>query len=423
MPNVHDVAVVGAGLAGLACARRLLAHGLDVVLLEASAAVGGRVRTDRIDGFVLDRGFQVLLTAYPEARRQLDLDGLDLRRFAPGAVVRIGGRWRRVGDPLREPATAVATALAPIGTPLDKLRVLTLTRGVRAGPAADLLRAPDGTTREALVDAGFSDRIVERFFAPLFAGIHLDPELEVSANRFRMILRMLATGDAAVPAAGMGAIPAQLAARLPDGALRLSAPVAQVRVGSVRPEVGDEVRALAVVVATEGPEAARLLDGAVEDPGSRPVACVYLSAPAPPLRGPVLGLDGEGSGPVKNLAVMSEVAPTYAPQGRALVAAAVPGGPALEPALVQRVRAQLRAWFPGADSWEVIDVSVIPHGQPDQRPGFRPRRRVRVREGLYVCGDHRDTASIQGALFSGRRTADAVLADLGVPAAGVDGRR
>lgn len=406
-----DVVVVGAGLAGLACARRLLATGLEVAVLEASDGVGGRVRTDEVDGFLLDRGFQIMLTAYPDARVQLDLDALDLQTFAPGARVRVGGRWRRLGDPRREPRTALSTVLAPIGSPLDKLKLLRLVARVRRGRAADLLRGSDATTRQALRAEGLSDAVVDRFLEPLFAGIQLDPDLEVSAKRFRIVLRMLATGDAAVPARGMGQIPAQLAAGLRD--VRLGARVARLTDGGVAVEGGEELRARAVAVAVEGPEAARLLPGVVDDPGSRPAACVYLSAPDPPLAGPILALDGDASGPVKNLAVMSEVAPDYAPRGRALIAAAVPGPAALDAALVAAVRAQIRGWFPEADGWDEIATYVIRHGHPDQRPGFSPRRSVRVGPGRYVLGDHRDTASIQGALFSGRRAADAIVADLG----------
>jgi phytoene dehydrogenase-like protein len=223
---------------------------------------------------------------------------------------------------------------------------------------------------------------------------------------------MLAVGDSAVPAAGMGALPAAIAAALPDGAVRLSTAVRGAKAGEVRTDDGP-LSATAVVVATDGPAAAQLT-GAVADPGSRPVAALWFGADSPPLRGPRLVLDGDSSGPVRNLAVMSEVAPGYAPPGRASVVAAVPGPDALDPALPTVARRQLRRWF-GAevDGWDLLRLDVIPHGQPDQRPPLHPKQSVRVAPGLYVCGDHRDTASIQGALFSGRRTAVAVLADLG----------
>jgi phytoene dehydrogenase-like protein len=410
---VPDVAIIGAGLAGLACARRLASEGREVVVFEAGDEVGGRVRTDRVDGFLLDRGFQVLLTAYPEVRAQLDLPALRPRAFASGALVRVGERWRRLGDPLREPRTALSTVVAPIGSPADKLRTLRLTSRVRAGRAADLLRGSDLSTREALRQEGFSDRMVRSFFGPLFAGIQLDPELEVSAKRFRIVLRMLATGDAVVPEEGMGQIPRRLAESLPSGSVRLGARVGSVEPGVVRISDGEEVRAPVVVVATDGPEASRLLRGKVRDPGSRPVACVYLRTSEPPLRGPFLALAGEGVGPVTNLAVMSEVSPAYAPSGQALIAAAVPGPAALDDELERLVRHQLRGWFSDAEGWEIVRTYRIPHGHPDQRPGFSPKQHVALGEGLYVCGDHRDTASIQGALFSGRRTAEEVLARRG----------
>jgi phytoene dehydrogenase-like protein len=409
----HDVVVVGAGLAGLVCARRLTAAGLEVAVLEASDGVGGRVRTDVVDGFRLDRGFQILLTAYPELSRWVDLDQLRLCRFAPGARVRLDGRFVTVADPRRRPRDLPSTALAPVGTVLDKVRLLAEVASVRRGAAVDLLRRPDLTTAARLGELGFSERMVERFLRPLFAGIQLDPDLEVSSRRFEIVLRMLATGDTGVPALGMQSLPDAVARPLPGGAVRTGTPVERLEGTAALLASGERVEGRAAVVATDGPTASRLL-GAIPDPGSRPVAGLWFAADAPPLPGPYLVLDGEASGPVRNLAVMSEVAPSYAPAGRSLLVAAVPGPDALAPGLEGSVRAQLRGWFgPVADTWELLRTDVIRHGQPDQQPPFHPKRPVRLGEGRYVCGDHRDTASTQGAMYSGRRTAEAVLHDLG----------
>jgi phytoene dehydrogenase-like protein len=415
MPGVDevDVVVVGAGLAGLACARTLVAAGRTVAVLEASDRVGGRVRTDEVDGFRLDRGFQILLTAYPEVGRFVDLHALDLRRFAPGALVWLGDGFARVGDPLRRPRDLLPTATARIGTLADKARVLALTASVRRGSVPDLLRRPDGSTLDRLHELGFSSSIIERFFRPLFAGIQLDPTLEVSRRRFEVIFRMLATGDAAVPDRGMGRLPELMAAALPAGVVRLSTPVDAVEGTTVRTPAGEAVRAAAVVVATEGPVAARLLG--LPDPGSRSTGAVWFAAASPPLTDPLVVLDGANSGPVKNLAVMSEVAPGYAPAGGSLVVASVPGPDGLvAPALLAHAaRRQVMGWFgPDVGRWEVLRVDRIRHGHPDQRPPFSPRRAIALGAGRYVCGDHRDTASIQGALFSGRRAAERVVVDL-----------
>ena len=404
-PNHHDVAIVGAGLAGLVAARTLVAAGRDVVVLEAANAPGGRVRTDLVDGHRLDRGFQVLLTDYPELPRHLDLDALDLRRFDPGALVRVGDRFHRVVDPFRSPVAGLRGALAPVGSIGDKLRVGLLRRRLLSATAPDLLRGEDVTTAQALQDAGFSPAMIERFFEPLVGGIQLDPSLGTSRRMFDVVFRSLARGDSAVPALGMEAIPRQLAAGLPEGAIRCGEAVERVEDGRVILAGGAVVTADHVVVATEGPAAARLLG---TDPvGSRAASCVWFSAPEAPVEDRLVILDG--TGPARNVAVSTNVAPTYAPPGRSLIAAAVPGraDSSLEPA----VRAQLRGWW-GApvDGWVHLRTDAIVHGQPDQSPPFAPKQAVALRPGLWVCGDHRDTGSIQGAMFSGRRCAEAVLA-------------
>lgn len=410
-----EVVVVGAGLAGLACATTLARRGIEVLVVEASDGVGGRVRSDHVDGFTLDRGFQVLLTAYPELHRQIDLRALELREFDPGALVWRRGRGSAVVDPFRAPRHAVSTAIAPIGTPLDKLRIARLRRELRGCHPASLLRGDDRTTAEALADRGFSSAMIERFFRPLVGGIQLDPDLRASRRMFDIIFRMLADGSAGVPARGMQALSDQLAGQLPAGTLHLDSPVAEVAPGSVRTVDGRRIEARSVVVACEGPAAVELLGAdrlGVAEVRSRPVGCVWFAADRAPTDTRMVVLDGDASGPVLNVAVMSNVAPEYAPPGRHLIAAAMPGH--IDGDLIGAARRQLRGWW-GAqvDWWEHLRTHRIAHGQPDQSPPLRPLRRVSLGEGLYVCGDHRDTASIQGALHSGRRTAEALLADLG----------
>lgn len=399
------VVVVGAGLAGLACATTLHAAGRPVRVLEASDGVGGRVRTDLVDGFRLDRGFQVLLTAYPEAHRQLDLDALDLQRFDPGAVIQLGSRRSVLADPFRAPGRLVDSARSPAASLLDKLRIVRLRHRVRAVHPSALLRGPDLSTREALVQAGFSERILDRFFSPLFGGIQLDPALDTSNRMFDVIFRMLADGDSAVPALGMQEMPRQLAARLPVGSIELERPVRSVAPDHVVTDDGTEP-ASAVVVAVEGPAAVDLLR--LPPVVSKSVGAVYFAADEAPIDDKLVVLDGHG-GPVLNAAVMSNVAPSYAPQGRHLVVAALPG--VVDGDLEATARRAVREWW-GArvDGWEHVRSYRIAHGQPGQTPPFHPKRAVTTELGVFVCGDHRDTASIQGALYSGRRCAEAVLA-------------
>jgi len=405
----EPVVVVGAGLAGLSCAVALHDAGIPVQVYEASDGIGGRVRTDHVDGFLLDRGFQVALTAYPEMHRQLDMAALDLQAFEPGALVWRNGKGSVVGDPFRRPTTTLSTVTAPIGSLFDKARIGLLRHRIRSVHPARLLQGDDTSTRAALSDAGFSDTIIERFFRPLVGGIQLDPDLTDSRRTFDIIFRMLADGDSAVPAAGMQAIPQQLADRLPAGAIHLDSPVRATTPTSITVD-GSTIAASTVVVATEGPAAAALLDIAPVE--SKSVGAVYFTAAAAPIAEKYVVLDGTGRGPVLNVAVMSNVAPTYAPAGSHLIVAAAPGhdGPTIE----TDARAQLRGWW-GAqvDAWEHLATYRIAHGQPRQRPPFDPKRRVRLDDGRFVCGDHRDTASIQGAMYSGRRCGLAIAAEIG----------
>lgn len=412
----HDVVIVGAGLAGLSCARRLERAGVSIAVLDASDAVGGRVRTDEVDGFLLDRGFQVLLTAYPEARQQLDYQALDLKRFLPGALVRHGGAFHALTDPWRRPGRALQSLFSPVGSLGDKLRVARLRSRVRQGTLEDQMRQPETTTLEMLEEAGFSRGMIEQFFRPYLGGIFLEPELRTSSLMFRFVFRMFAEGDASVPAGGMGAIPRQMAAHLSDGVVRLGASVAKVELGRIELASGDRLEARAVVVATDGPMARKLVGESVSA-HMQGVTCLYFAADEPPIDEPVLVLNGEGRGPVNNLCVPTQVAPSYGPSGASLVSATVLGVPSESDAdLIANVREHLSSWFgPAVRGWRHLRTCRIPHALPRQVPPAlsAPERPVRLQRGLYVCGDHRDTASIQGAMASGRRAAEAVLADLG----------
>ena len=411
------VIVIGAGLAGLVCARWLNAAGLEVRLLEADDDVGGRVRTDEIDGFLLDRGFQVLLTAYPECRRELDYGSLDLQSFFPGAAVRFSERFHVVADPFRRPLAGAMGAFSPIGSLVDKLRVARLRGRVLATDLAEILARAERSTLDALQSEGFSPAMIERFFRPFLGGIFLERELETSSRMFEFVFKMFSSGDTALPAAGMQAIPRQLAADLPAESVRTGARVSDLGDRRVRLESGDWLEGDAVVLASAAPIGGREASER-RDLAWRSTTCLYYSAAEPPLERPILALDGDGRGPVNNLCVPSQVAGSYAPAGRALVSATVVGsteGVVTDLELDRGVRRQLADWFgPVVHDWELIRTYRIERALPAQPPSWLepPRRPVRRSDGLYVCGDHLDNASIQGAMVSGRRAAEAILADL-----------
>ncbi len=406
----HDVVVVGAGLAGLACARRLVGAGLDVTVLEASDAVGGRVRTDAVDGFLLDRGFQILNTAYPEARRVLDLAALELRPFAAAASVVTGDTRMHLPHPLREPTRAGDLLRARLGGLRGRTALGRYAAEVTVLPARLLKQRADVTATEAWRAAGIPAQVVDEVLVPFFSGVVLDPELATSRRYVDLVMRMFARGQAAVPAGGMQRIPEQLAAALPAGTVRVDSPVRAVRADGVDTG-GSVVPARAVVVATDGWAAAELLPGRVAAPRPRGVSTVYHAGPLWPQASRTLVVDADPSSPVTNSVVMSAAAPAYAPTGTALVATSM-----LAPATVEdrRLRARLATLHrTDTSAWREVGRYDVPRALPAMPPPHPFTRPVR-RQGVYVCGDHCDTGSIQGALVSGRRAADAVLADLGL---------
>ena len=405
-----DTVIIGAGMSGLTCALELQKCGRSVIVLEASDDVGGRVRTDTLEGFLLDRGFQVLLTAYPECRRLLDYDALDLRAFYPGSLVRVASGFERVADPFRRPLDAVATLRSAVGTTSDKMRILGVRRRARSGTLEELFRRPATSTDEALRRAGFSKGMIDQFFRPFLGGIFFDLDLETTSRMFEFVFRMFSSGDTALPARGMGEIPKQLASKLVDGTIRTHARVVSVGEQEVTLENGERLRAPSIVVATEGPAAAELVPG-LTAPASRSTATVYFAVDKSPIAEPILCLDGESRGPVTTLCFPSRVSDEYAPAGADLASATVVGLPeGDDDQLLREVRAQLRDWFgPSVDTWRHLRTYRIHHALPAQVPGERAPASPRVSDGLLVCGDYRENASLQGAMVSGRKAAAAVL--------------
>ncbi len=408
-----DVLIIGGGLAGLCCGRELARRNIPFQILEASDGVGGRVRTDLVDCFRLDRGMQNYLSSYPEGKRVLDYGPLDLKPFSRAVLVWFGGKFHRLADPRDAFTTAVASAFSPIGTLSDKLASVKLKGLANVDPAT----SPDTSTADLLTAAGVGPTMTARLFRPFLGSVFLEPELSTSARFFRFAYHLLSTGHPSLPALGAQQIPEQLAAGLPAGAVRLNCPVAGITDTTVSLASGETLTAKAVVIATDGPTAVRLSGGAVPAVGSNGSVTLYYAADVSPRAEPILMLDGDGTGPASAVAVLSEVSREYAPAGKSLVAVSVVGIPSDDDAtLDQRVRVQLGGWFgPGVVSgWRLLRVYRIRHALPSQPVGTLDpwERPVKLRAGLFVCGDHRDNASINGAMVSGRRAGEIVAADV-----------
>ncbi|MFB2554912.1 NAD(P)/FAD-dependent oxidoreductase [Herbiconiux liangxiaofengii] len=412
----HDVAVIGAGLAGLRAAIRLAHEGYGVVILEAGDAVGGRQRTDEVDGFLLDRGFQVLNPAYPAVRKWADVEALRLRSLPAGVQVRRERGLVAIADPLRQPSSIVSSLRSGLITPSG---IVGLARWITPALIAPrrTLHAPDRAVRDGWDRAGFSGPLRDEVLEQFLSGVVADSRFDTSDAFVRMLVRLFALGSPGLPERGIQALPTQLAARARELSvdIRLGSTVRRVRAGLGGVEVdvdgADTLRAGSVVVAV-GPEAAAGLTGTPRR-ATRGLQTWWFHADAPPTASGMLAVDGRGRGPVVNTAVISHTAPSYAPQGQHLIeATCLLPRPAVAAPDERSVRAHLSAiWGVDVAAWRLLRRDDIPHALPAQSPPLRARP-PRVGPRVYLAGDHRDTASIQGALVSGDRAARAVIDDL-----------
>ncbi|MFE9257129.1 NAD(P)/FAD-dependent oxidoreductase [Streptomyces sp. NPDC006879] len=412
-----DVVIVGAGVSGLSAAHHLINAGLSVAVVEAAAGPGGRMSTERIDGFRLDRIGQLLSTAYPELTRSPGLGELVLRPFAPGVLLHGEGRTQRAGASINgstrsalTAARALASAPRARGGALDQARLSAALGRLAAMPAERLLSRPERTALEALRTRGLSTRAVNGFLRPLLATLLGEGALTSSSRVADLALRSFARGRLAVPQGGASALPELLADSLPTGVLWTGVRVRSVSTRAVSTEEHGEFGCRSVLLATGARAAADLLPG-LRVPAFHPITVLHHTAPVSPLAEPSLILDADLRGPVQHTAVMSEVDPSRAPHGRVLVSSTVLGPPPEE----RSVRSHLAAMYgTSVADWELLAVHHTPEAVPAMAPPHDLRRPVRVLSGLYVCGDHRDTGTVQGALHSARRASAAILRDFGL---------
>jgi len=396
-----QVVIAGAGLAGLSCALRLQERGVACRVFEKSDCVGGRVRTHVVDGYRLDRGFQVLLTAYPKTQQTVDFGTLDLKPFYSGALVRSNGKFHTLGDPLRRPGDALATVFSSIGSLSDKARMLHVRSRVMAGTLDELLARPEVTSMRRLQEFGFSKNMIQQFFRPFLGGIFLEPDLVTSSRKFEFVMRMFSEGEAVLPKQGMQAIPGQMADRLKPGVLQTGMGVRSLESDGVTLENGQHVSAGIVVQATPGKVSGR----------SAAVTCLYYSADASPVRGPWLVLNGDPQGPINNLCVPTELHRNYAPPGKSLVSVTVLGVVEDELQLERDVRTQLVEWYgQAASQWGHLRTYAIPEALALQEPPLLKtvNKPLKISDRLFICGDYLSIASIEGAISTGIRCADEI---------------
>lgn len=409
--------VVGAGLAGLTCAKVLVEAGRPFLLLEAASRPGGRVVSDHTpDGFTLDRGFQVLLDSYPTARRHLDLGGLGGGAFRAGALFVGDGRTRALENPLRQPLAVFGALRAGVIPLADQMRLVQATAIAMART-----KRFDGLSTEAFLrQLGFSETFFLRFARPFFGGVLLDPALRTSAGLFLRYLRFFVAGRVLLPARGIGAIAEQLASHLPRESVRYGARVAELvyrdeRAIGVRLSDGETIEASEVILAVDEPAACRLLGAGKERP-ARGTAVHYFAADRAFYSGAWLCLPPRrAESPVLHAALLTNVVPHLAPPDTQLWSVTVlPDHPRAADA--EFAAAEVASWF-GADARELRPLAYIkvPYAVPEQLPGFEDRAAPwgTLPPGVVVAGDATCGASIDAVMASGEEAAKKVISSGG----------
>lgn len=413
-----DVAVVGAGLSGLAAARQLAISGADVRVFEAAEHVGGRVRTDKVDGFTLDRGFQLYNPAYPEAARVLDHQALDLRPLVRGVdLVRTGRRGRNVvhlADPRSPRNWHASTLTRSAGTIKGKAAFAAYALAASRLHGRDFDERPDEPAQVALARAGVDATLIDQVVGPFLTGVFLEPHLMTSRRFLDVVLASFVKGTPSLPSAGMQSIPDQLHAALPEGTVTVDSPVLSVSEDHIVTAAG-RIDARVVIVAADAPRAEGLLPDAAITTRGNAVTTWYHAVDTSALERPlargrsILTVDAQRTGPVINTVPLTYAVPSYAPAGTVLVSSST-----LTEAPEQDVRSHL-AYLYGVDTttWQVIDHYTIAYALPSMRPPLQVSGRTHAGP-VIVAGDHTTTASIQGAMVSGRRAADHALDRLGI---------
>jgi hypothetical protein len=418
IPSRTDVVVIGAGVAGLAAARRLSVAGREVCVIDASDDFGGRIRTDQVDGLLLDRGFQLYNPAYSEGISVLDLATLDVKSFSPGVVVSIDGRNYKIADPKREPTWAIDSLLAPVGKISSKLKFARYALGLALTKTSSTKY--DQRT-DAFLRAKFGQDLTDKVLRPFLAGVFLEPELATSKRFLDIALKSFIAGSPGVPRAGMQAIPRQLAAQLPSGSIHLNVTARAVASTMVRTDHGD-IRCRSVVIATNARSAALLIPS-LKVPLSNAVTTWYhladcdgsdltegkstLIVDGKKFNGPL----DDPSRPLVNTVVMTNNAPSYATNGRTLISSSALG---VHPSAQseQQVRSHLASLYKvPTNNWTHVATYPIPDALPMMSAPHDTEQSVRLSDGVYICGDYRQVSSINGALASGRRAAEALLTD------------
>lgn len=406
------ITIIGAGISGLTAAVYLHQKGFQIKILEATERAGGRIKTDVVDGFRLDRGFQVLLTEYPEAKALLDYKKLNLKKFLPGATVLYDDGQFEIADPFRRPTALFATLFAPVGTLKDKVNTFLLKNKLLKISVPDIFNQQEIDTNSKLKNYGFSQKMINRFFNPFFSGIFLENELKTSSNMFDFVMKMFSEGDAAIPELGMEEIPKQLVSMLPENSIEYNVKVSKIENNKIICEDGTTFESGKIIIATEAIALAKDFISETKQKFHQ-VTNVYFEAKTAQTKNAAVVLNATTDKKwVNNLTVLSNVSQKYAPKGKVLVSVSVNGNPEIaDETLAQNMKTELKKWYGNqVNDWKMIKTYSIKYALPNQEKITNEvsESDLKITDNLFICGDHLMNGSINAAMKSGRMVAELI---------------
>ena len=404
----YKINIIGAGVSGLVAAKVLEDNGFHPTVIEASDRVGGRVKTDIVEGYQLDQGFQVLLTAYPAAQKYLDFGALNLQHFVSGAAIFVDGKQKILGDPVRDFSLLFPTLLSGIGSLSDKFKVLKLNLLLKKTSLTEIFEKPEKTTYKYLLDFGFSEQIISKFFKPFFSGIFLEPNLETSSRMFEFVYKMFGEGSAALPKAGIEAIPKQLKSNLTQTSFLFNTKVNTVEEGKITLLDGQELESHFTIIATE---ASALVSNLRNQPTQwKSCDTLYFESDSRAIKKPLIGLLTDENSLINNIFYHNSLE-TETSGGKELLSVTVVKEHQLtSESLQKQVRQELEK-FCGIQNLKFVKHYHIPkalpkleHLQYEMSPS-----ETRLTNSIFLAGDVQLNSSLNAAMIAGERAAFGVV--------------
>ncbi|MGB3591011.1 MAG: NAD(P)/FAD-dependent oxidoreductase [Nonlabens sp.] len=406
--NDEKIYVVGAGVSGLTAAITLENAGYHPIILEASSKLGGRVTTDYSHNNILDTGFQVLLDDYPAAQEFLDLDALELVKFSPGSIIFFNGKRYKLGDPLRDLRFLLPTAMAAVGSIKDKFLVLSLSRELNKKSLEAIFNEPESSTLKYLEDYGFSNKIIERFFRPFYAGIFLESELSTSSRMFEFVFKMFSTGNATLPKNGIAEIPKQLASRLKSTSIQFDSRVREIRGNLIILNSGENLKADYSIVAT--PAGGIISNLPADHQEWHQVTTLYFTTNHEGFTEPIIGLIADQEVLVNNLHFLHDV---FDHHEKVLSVSIVKQHDFNETQLIEKVKQELKI-HASIEVGKLIKRCDIQKALPklnNLNYAMHPTE-TQLTENIFLAGDHLSNGSLNAAMLNGKAAAQAVISKI-----------